>query len=77
MECYYGDSNEFEPGEHDWTRDEETSKTKSKILLDQEIWRGQQRGPSINDPVHTRSMRPRCDVTSTGMFNIQSFSDWN
>jgi len=68
MECYYGDSDDFDAGGNDWTHDEESFKTKSKILLDQEVWRGQQRGPSINDPVHTRSMRPRCDLTFNGGF---------
>jgi len=74
MECYYGDSNDFDVREHDWTQDEETFKTRSKILLDQEIWRGQQRGPSRNDPVHARSMRPRCDVTSSGILKTSKAS---
>lgn len=70
MQCYYGDPAEADVETHDWTQDEGTTKTKSKILLHQEVWRGQQRGPSINDPVHTRSMRPRCDLTSDGEFQI-------
>lgn len=46
----------------DETFDHETSKLTSRFVEQQ------QRGPSINDPVHTRSMRPRCDVTANSKF---------
>ncbi|CAG8975127.1 hypothetical protein HYALB_00004426 [Hymenoscyphus albidus] len=62
ISCYYGDSDNLEIVSDDLMESQSTLKTKSEILLDQEVWRGQQRGPSLSDPVHTRSMRPRCDV---------------
>jgi hypothetical protein len=73
MACYYGETMAFDgmlptDGDRkDWGQEDGSSRTKTQILLDQEVWRGQQRGPSVNDPVHTRSMRPHCDLIASGM----------
>jgi hypothetical protein len=78
MTCYYGDSHIFEASQKDWMEEVDSVRTKSQIILDQEVWRGQQRGPSINDPVHTRSMRPRCDLVANGIiYVLVQVQDWS
>ena len=67
MACYYGDPPPFDLGRRDFLNEDGVGRTKTQNILDHEVWRGQQRGPSVNDPVHARSMRPRCDLVATGM----------
>lgn len=85
MTCYYGESQIFDGVHKDWMDSDDRFRSKTQVLLDNEVWRGQQRGPSINDPVHTRSMRPRCELVSNGtqlfesgvcLGHSRSMSEW-